>query len=181
MAAEDAGNVRVPRSISKTKGMKHVSVRRGTAEDLPSLQTVNLAAFKPIHESFAEILGPGINSLVYPDWRRSQQHELVELVDKPNVTLFVAESDSQLVGFVVVEINEETRVGELCMIAVRPDARGQGIGGMLNERALQVMRDAGMKLAELGTGGDSAHAAARRSYERVGYTALPLVRYYKAL
>lgn len=148
--------------------MKHVSVRRGTAEDLPSLQAVNLAAFEQIHQSFAEILGSGINSLVYPDWRRSQQHELVELVAKPNVALFVAESDSQVVGFVVVEINEETRVGELCMIAVHPDSRGQGIGGMLNERALQAMRDAGMKLAELGTGGDSAHAAARRSYERAG-------------
>ena len=52
---------------------------------------------------------------------------------------------------------------------------------MLDELALQAMRDAGMILAELETGGDPAHAAARRSYERVGYTALPVVHSYKKL
>ena len=57
----------------------------------------------------------------------------------------------------------------------------QGIGALLNDRSLSVMRNAGMRLATLGTGGDDAHAAARRSYERADYAALPLVRYYKAL
>ena len=33
----------------------------------------------------------------------------------------------------------------------------------------------------VGTGGDASHAQARKSYEKAGYTALPLVRYYKAL
>ena len=36
-----------------------------------------------------------------------------------------------------------------------------------------------MKLATVDTGGDGIHAPARRSYEKAGYTALPLVRYYK--
>jgi hypothetical protein len=43
------------------------------------------------------------------------------------------------------------------------------------------MREAGMKLAVVGTGGDPGHAPARRSYEKAGYTGLPLVRYYKDL
>ena len=42
-------------------------------------------------------------------------------------------------------------------------------------------KESGMKLAEVGTGGDPSHAPARRSYEKAGYTALPLVRYYKDL
>ena len=33
----------------------------------------------------------------------------------------------------------------------------------------------------VGTGGDPGHAPARRSYEKSGYTPLPLVRYYKDL
>ena len=148
---------------------------------MPGIQLVNLAAFRPIDESFAEILGSDIYPLVYPDWQASQQGELAQLVEKPNVTIVVAEADSLVVGFVVVELNNETKVGEVCMLAVHPDARRNGIGAKLNEIALQVMVDAGMKLAELGTGGDLAHAAARRSYERAGYTGAPLVRYYKAL
>jgi hypothetical protein len=35
--------------------------------------------------------------------------------------------------------------------------------------------------AKTGEGGDPSHAPARRSYEKAGYTGLPLVRYYKAL
>jgi ribosomal protein S18 acetylase RimI-like enzyme len=161
--------------------MTRVTLRPGTEQDLPALQLVNLAAFGPIDESFAQILGSEICPLVYPDWQTSQQRELAELFDQPNVTIIVAEADFLVVGFVIVELNNETKVGELSMLAVHPDARRVGIGAKLNELALQIMRDAGMKLAELGTGGDRAHAAARRSYGRAGYTGAPLVRYYKAL
>jgi hypothetical protein len=38
-----------------------------------------------------------------------------------------------------------------------------------------------MKLAVVATGGDESHAPARKSYEKAGYTPLPLVRYYKDL
>jgi ribosomal protein S18 acetylase RimI-like enzyme len=167
--------------VDKTARMQHVTARRGTAHDLAAVQAVNLAAFEPIHQSFAEILGPRVNSLAFPDWPQRQLRELEELVEKPNAVLFVAETNSQVVGFVVIEVDEETLVGELSMIAVHPDSRRQGIGAMLNDLALQVMREAGMKLAELETGGDPAHAPARRSYERAGYTALPVVRYFKEL
>lgn len=157
------------------------TIRRGTKADVPAIQTVNLAAFRPIDESFERMLGPQVYPLLYPDWETSQQDELAELIDRPNVILFVAETESGVVGFTVVELNDKTQVGELSLLAVHPDSRCQGIGAMLNQQALQVMREAGMKLAELGTGADQAHAAARRSYERAGYSPLPLVRYYKAL
>jgi len=38
-----------------------------------------------------------------------------------------------------------------------------------------------MKMAVVETGGDEGHAPARRAYEKVGYTDLPLVRYLKDL
>jgi hypothetical protein len=43
------------------------------------------------------------------------------------------------------------------------------------------MKQAGMRLAVVGTGGEDGHAPARRSYEKAGYTGLPLVRYYKKI
>jgi arginine utilization protein RocB len=47
--------------------------------------------------------------------------------------------------------------------------------------AVEEISKLGIPLAEIGTGGDPGHAAARRVYEKAGFTALPLVRYYKAL
>ena len=52
---------------------------------------------------------------------------------------------------------------------------------MYMQLAVEEMRAAGMKVAVVGTGGDEGHAPARRSYEKAGYTPLPLVRYYQAL
>lgn len=67
------------------------------------------------------------------------------------------------------------------MLAVHPEYQNHGIGTELNLFALQKMKEGGMKIAELGTGGDESHAPARKSYEKAGYTGLPLVRYYKDL
>lgn len=161
--------------------MGQLTVRRGTAADLAEAQAVNLAAFRPIDQSFAQILGPEIYSRMYPNWEDSQQRELADLVDKPNVTLFIAESNGRVVGFMVIELDDERKSGELCMLAVHPDAHRQGIGAIMNDHALQFMRESGMSYAEVETGGDHSHAAARRSYEKAGYIALPVVRYYKAL
>ena len=67
------------------------------------------------------------------------------------------------------------------LLAVHPDHQNDGIGTALNEYALERMREAGMRIAVVGTGGDASHAPARRSYEKAGYIGLPLVRYYQRL
>jgi hypothetical protein len=69
---------------------------------------------------------------------------------------------------------------KLYPIAIYPDWR-KSQKEVVNTFALQRLKDGGMKLAVVGTGGDEGHAPARRSYEKAGYTALPLVRYYKDL
>jgi ribosomal protein S18 acetylase RimI-like enzyme len=64
---------------------------------------------------------------------------------------------------------------------VHPDYQNRGIGTSLNTFALARMKASGMVLADLHTGGDPGHAPARKAYEKAGYTALPLVHYYKDL
>jgi ribosomal protein S18 acetylase RimI-like enzyme len=71
--------------------------------------------------------------------------------------------------------------GEVDLLAVHPDYQNRGIGTELNTFALDKMRESGVRLAVVATGGDPGHAPARRSYEKAGYTPLPLVRYYKDL
>jgi len=78
-------------------------------------------------------------------------------------------------------LDDKDKIGEVQLLAVSPEYQNHGIGTELNNFALQKMKAGGMRLAVAGTGGDSGHAPARKSYEKAGYTALPLVRYYKAL
>ena len=72
-------------------------------------------------------------------------------------------------------------MGEISMLAVDPDRQGKGIGTALTEFALDRLKDAGMAVAMVETGGDPGHAAARRTYERAGYVLLPIARYFKNL
>jgi GNAT superfamily N-acetyltransferase len=67
------------------------------------------------------------------------------------------------------------------MLAVDPDAQGRGIGTALTEVATGWLREAGMTVAMVETGSDLGHAPARRVYEKVDYTVLPVARYFKAL
>jgi ribosomal protein S18 acetylase RimI-like enzyme len=119
--------------------------------------------------------------MVYPDWRSSQR-EAVETVckDGDKTVVWVGEVDRTIVGFVAYELYKD-RTGEVQFLAVHPEHQNLGIGTELNNWALAKMKESGIKMAIVGTGGDPSHAPARRSYEKAGYTALPLVRYYKDL
>ena len=87
-----------------------------------------------------------------------------------------------MVGFVSVGISDAQRsMGEISMLAVDPDYQGGGIGTALTEFALDRLKDAGMTVATVETGGDPGHAAARRTYEKAGFVLLPIARYFKNL
>lgn len=63
----------------------------------------------------------------------------------------VAESDGGVVGYVVadVEVQGGHRVGHIKDIAVREDARNQGIGSSLLSRAISVLASDGAKVIKL--------------------------------
>src|SRR5215212_6800892 len=93
---------------------------------------------------------------------------------------WVAEAARGVVGFVAAKLHPERQIGEIWMLAVDPDEQGRGIGTALTEVATGWLREAGMTVAMVETGGDSGHAPARRVYEKAGYTLLPVARYFKA-
>ncbi len=53
--------------------------------------------------------------------------------------------------------------------AERESGRGNGVGRALCEHAMAAMRDAGVEVVELGTGGDDFHGPARALYESLGF------------
>jgi ribosomal protein S18 acetylase RimI-like enzyme len=101
--------------------------------------------------------------------------------DSENNMVWVADLDGTIAGFIAYDLNTKEKTGEVQLLAVHPEYQNRGIGTELNNFALRKMQESGMKLAVVGTGGDPGHAPARRSYEKAGYTGLPLVRYYKDL
>ena len=158
------------------------TIRLCTPNDAEAVVALSLAAWEQVFQSWASILGPDIFGLVYPDWHASQGGAAEACCrDADKYVTWVAEVDDRVVGFIGTKLNQETKVGEVHMLAVHPDYHNQGIGTELNLHALDKMREAGMTVAVVGTGGDPAHAPARASYEKAGYTGLPLVKYCQKL
>ena len=157
-------------------------IRPFNSSDLAGILRLSVLAWEPVFTAWEKILGPQLYPVaIYPDWRKSQQEVVEKICMDAKYSTWVAEVDGAVVGFIVYELNLETKVGEVQLLAVHPDDQNHGIGTELNLFALQKLREGGMKLAVVGTGGDEGHAPARKSYEKAGYTGLPLMRYYQEL
>ncbi|MCC6455570.1 MAG: GNAT family N-acetyltransferase [Caldilineaceae bacterium] len=159
-----------------------IQIRTGSDEDIAELVPLSLLAWEPVFDSFRQVMGPEIYTIVFPEWQATQK-ETVETycAAREDRTLLIAEVDGKLAGFLVYELNHKDKTGVVQLLAVHPHYQNGGIGTELNDFALVKMKESGMKLASVSTGGDPGHAPARRAYEKAGYTAIPQVWYCKAL
>ena len=140
-------------------------------------------ALEPVFESFRNIVDEAISPLAFAPVEPDQAAHLNDL-GKPDGDgkFFVAQIGEEIVGFMAVSLDEAKKTGEIGLNPVRPAHAGQGLGTRLNSFAISFMRNAGMRLPTMGTGGDPSHAPARRIYEKVGFgAAIPSVWLYKLL
>ena len=143
---------------------------------------LSLRAWAPVFASLERVLGSDVFERLHPDWREDQQQAVEDVLASQTTRVWVAEVDEAAAGFVATGVFDPGRsMGEISMLAVDPDHQDGGIGTALTEFALRRLRDAGMRVAVVETGGDPGHAPARRTYEKAGFVTLPVARYFKNL
>ena len=148
-----------------------LEIRSVQAEDEPLLQTIREAAFTPVFASFRSILGDEIYDLAQAKEDQAQENLLSSMLEfKSDWEVYTVKLDEKVVGFVSIQLNHETKMGEIGLNAVHPSYTSQGIGTEMYNFAVSRMKAAGMKVATVGTGGDPSHAAARRAYRKAGFT-----------
>ena len=157
-------------------------VRAYHETDASAVVRLSLRAWAPVFASERDVMGDEIfDQLNGDDWRRQQQHDVEKVLADEATEVWVAEVNGGVVGFVAAVLKVDSRMGEVYMLAVDPDSQNQGLGTQLTSVATEWIREAGMSLALVSTGGDDGHAAARRTYEKAGYTPVPSVNYFRAL
>lgn len=159
----------------------HVTVRPWVAEDSDHLIALTLRAWTPVFESLGMQLGDELFSRLRGDWRATQSEAVRDTVSDPSAETWVAEVDGERAGFVSARAQQGSDVGEIAMIAVDPPFQRSGVGAALVDHAVAWLRDQGMGVAMIDTGGDPEHLVARGLYESAGFTALPVTRFFKAL
>jgi GNAT superfamily N-acetyltransferase len=158
-------------------------IRPFQESDLDAIVEFSLRAWEPVYESLRQVLGdPIFLRLHNPDWRVVQAEAVRSSCTSDERDVFVAVADHRPVGFAAVALNAfHERMGVVDIIAVDPLYQRRGVATHLMDRSIQHMRDRGMDIAAVGTGGDPGHAPARAVYEASGFTQLPGVRYLKLL
>ena len=139
-------------------------------EDLDMLEEIRQKAFQPIFESFRKILGDTIYEHAQLPEDIAQKDLLRALFDEDSVwQTWKVLSDEKVIGFISVRLDKAARVGEIGLNAIDPDFGQQGIGTCMYHFAVDVMKEAGMKVATVATGGDPAHLPARKAYRKAGF------------
>jgi len=161
----------------------NVTIRPARADDLPHIEDARQAAFAPVFASFRALLGEYIYNLAQARDDEAQGQLLASLLAPGSGwEVYSAELAGVVVGFVSVQLNPDTQIGEIGLNAVHPRHAGKGIGTAMYDFAIARMKEAGMRVATVGTGGDPSHAPARRAYEKAGFTAqIPSVWLYRKL
>ncbi|AUX42127.1 GCN5-like N-acetyltransferase [Sorangium cellulosum] len=150
--------------------MPELHVRHARPEDAARLQAIRRAAFAPVFASFRSILGDEIYDLAQRRKDEEQEGLLTSLMAAGSGwELHVAQLGDEVAGFMALQLDPETHVGEIGLNAVDPAHAGKGIGTAMYEVAVARMKQAGMKVATVGTGGDPSHAPARRAYRKAGF------------
>ena len=151
--------------------------------DLPAMQRVRKAAFEPVFWSFRDIVGEEIAAIAFAHADAEQAKLLDDICGTGSGHhVLVVTIGSEIVGFVSFTMDADKRTGEIGLNAVHPEHAGRGIGTGMYEHVMARMKERGMALATVGTGGDPSHAPARRAYEKAGFgPALPSLYLYKLL
>lgn len=142
---------------------------------------LSLRAWSPVFDSLKEALDADVYQQFYPDgWRASQEKSVRDACANADMKIWVAVEAGAVAGFVAIRFHEG-KLGEIYMIAVDPEYQRRGIAMALTDFAVERMKEAGIEIAMVETGGDWGHAPARAAYEKAGFRVLPLARYFKKI
>ena len=148
---------------------------------LEDVVRLSLRAWAPVFVSLKQVLMPAVWESFYPaGWQQSQDKSVRDTCASADMKTWVAIESGTVAGFVALRFHEG-KLGEIYMIAVDPDFQRRGIAMALTDFAVARMKEAGMEIAMVETGGDPGHAPARAAYEKAGFRVLPLARYFRKL
>lgn len=160
-----------------------MNIRPCTTSDLNDVLDATLEIFGPFYEqSFRAMVPSTVYEHQHGTWADDYRSMIPTLLD-PEHHKYVALSTAgeEVVGYVAWSIDLHRRHGVIEILGVRAHRRSSGAGRALCEHAFASMRHHGVEVIEIGTGGDDFHAPARRLYESLGFSLVPVAAYLRTI
>jgi len=146
-----------------------VTVREATTDDAGAIQRVARAAW---HETYDFIDEETVEVMLAQGY---SQEFLTEAIERPELSLFVAERGVEIVGYASCEPPDEDGVGDIS-VYVHPDCWREGLGTALLDRAEAFLRAQGAETVEDAVLADNVvgNAFYEGRFEHVGTTTVGL-------
>lgn len=151
--------------------MNSVSFRLDRAADLEAIKRLTINSFSGV--TIEENLEASLGVLNGHEWRWRKARHLDEDPATNPSGIFVAEAQGQLAGYIATRIDREAGKGRIPNLAVEAAFRGQGLGRLLLERALEYFRAEGLVYAVIET--MAQNAVGQHLYARLGRCGYPLL------
>ncbi len=127
----------------------NVTIRPFRPSDLPAIKQLTVECFDGV--SLEHDVERHFGTFNGRDWRWRKARHIDDDVAANTEGIFVAEADGAIVGYITTRVDREAGRGRIPNLAVTADARGQGIGRRLIERALDYFRAGGLQYAMIET------------------------------
>ncbi len=159
-----------------------LSIRKFEASDTLKILELSIKAWQPVFKELKPAVQDYVYHSFYPNgWQVHQSADIKKLLQKEGENVFVACLEETIAGFVGIRIHPEDSMGEVYILAVDPSFQRQGVATALINFAMSKMKDAGMAIVMVETGGDPGHKNSRQTYESVGFERWPVARYFRQL
>jgi GNAT superfamily N-acetyltransferase len=156
------------------------SIRRFEAGQLDAVLELTMRAWTPVFPLMQADIAPYVYRAFYPNgWEARQRKDVAAICQDENTEVWVAMIDGQLAGYVGLRAHEEDSMGEVHILAVDPAFQRRGIGRALLDFSFDWIRQRGLSMAFVETGGDRGHAPSRATYESAGFERYPVARYFR--
>jgi GNAT superfamily N-acetyltransferase len=157
-------------------------IRAYRPADQDAVAGLAIRAWAPVFASLERMLGHEMFVRLHgSSWEDFQREAVRGVLTDAGMHVWVAETEAAVIAFVAATVDSERLIGEIVMLATDPVQQNQGTGSVLTEFATGWLREQGMRVAMVDTGGDPGHAPARHVYEQAGYQLLPVARYFRNL
>jgi ribosomal protein S18 acetylase RimI-like enzyme len=138
---------RLPKDEATT--MNDIHIQLAEDNDLETVIKLTLAAFAEVSfESNIESEFGLVNGL---SWRERKGDHIRDDFGDPDGRVLLAKRSSQTIGFVSIRLNRTSKIGVIANLAVAGTSRNGGVGRMLIQSAIELMRVESMELARIET------------------------------
>lgn len=163
---------RLPRDETNT--MNDIHIQLAGDNDLETVIELTLSAFAEV--SFESNIQSEFGLVNGLSWKERKGDHIRGDFEDPDGRVLLAKKSGQTIGFVSIRLNRTSKIGVIANLAVAATSRNGGVGRMLIQSAIELMRDESMELARIET--LEQNEVGQSLYPKLGFRELARQIYY---